>query len=161
MAIRDVLALFSGAYSSGALTGQTVTGTDTSVVSTNSYDTRGGSSQTVDLGKGEPLEVPVNVVTAASGGTSVEFQFISADDTALTTNVTVLSSSGAIPVANLTAGKQVVIAVAPVDPRTLRRYVGVRYVLVGAVAAGAYSAGFGHQEPDIPQPSWTSGFSVS
>lgn len=160
MAIRDVLALFSGAYSAGALTGQTATGTDTSVVSTNSYDTRGGGSQTVDLGKGEPLEVSVNVLTSASGGTSVEVQVVSADDTALTTNVTPLVSSGAIPVASVVAGKQINLTIPPVDPRTLRRYIGLRYVFVGAVAAGAYSAGFAHEDGDIPQPLWNSGFTV-
>ena len=36
--ITDVLTQFSGGYASGVATGQTVTGTDTTVLSTNTYD---------------------------------------------------------------------------------------------------------------------------
>lgn len=163
MALIDNFAIFSGAISSaGVISGQTVTGTDTSVVSTNSYDTQGGSpsAQNIDLGKGADLDIVARVMTAFSGGTSVEFQYVSADDAALTTNVTVLGSSGAIVIASLPLGTQVVVEANPAQPRTIRRFVGVRYVLVGAVAAGAVFTSLQDEHGDMPQPSYNSGFAV-
>jgi hypothetical protein len=165
MAILDALALFSGSISNGAVTGQTVTGTDTSVVS-NSYDTQAGltintGGQSVDLGKGEEMDVEIDVTTAFAGGTSVEFQFVSADDGALSTNLTVLGSTGAIPTASVPAGTRITLDVPRCDPRTLRRYVGVRYVLVGAMSAGAVSAGLTANAGDLPQPSFKSGYTVN
>jgi hypothetical protein len=164
MAIMDSAAVFSGAVSAaGVLTPQTVTGTDTSVLGTNVYDTTGGSptGQNVDLGKGEEIDVVAQVLTAASGGTSVEIQVVSADNAALTTNLTVLGSSGAIPVASLTAGAQVMIDLPKANPRTVRRYVGIRYVTVGAVAAGAYFTSLQKVSGDLPQPAYASGFTIS
>jgi hypothetical protein len=133
--IIDNNLILSGAISAaGVVTGQTVTGTNTSVLSTNTIDL--GSAR--DIGKGEPLEVAIEVITAASGGTSVQFQLIQADDAALTTNVQVIVQTDAIAVATLTAGKQIPLHVDRVDPYPARRYLGVRYALVGTVAAGAY-----------------------
>lgn len=168
MAILDAFALFSGALSAaGALTGQTVTGTNTSVVSTNSYDTQAGlvintGGQSIDLGKGQNFEIEANVVTAFAGLTSLEIQFVSADDDALTTNVTVLGSSGAIPLASLGAGARVAIDV-PKAPSNyaIRRYVGLRYVIVGIGSAGAVVAGFTPVSGELPQPSFKSGFAVN
>lgn len=136
--ILDNNLVFSGSITQGAsgttFTGQTVTGTNTSVLSTNTLDL--GSAR--DIGKGEPLEVVVEVTTAASGGTSVQFQLIQADDAALTTNVQVLVQTDAIAVATLVAGTQVPLHVDRVDPYPARRFLGIRYQLVGIVAAGAY-----------------------
>jgi hypothetical protein len=166
MAILDALALFSGTIANGVITGQTVTGTDTSVIGTNSYDTQGGltlntGGQNVDLGKGQTFDTEFDVLTSFAGGTSVEFQFISGDNAALTTNTTVLGSTGAIPTASVPAGTRITLDVPRCDPRTLRRYVGVRYVLVGAMSAGAVSAGFTPVAGDLPQPSFKSGYTVN
>lgn len=162
MAVLDAYTLLSGSISAAnVLTGQTVTGTDTSVVSTNSYDTRGGLSQSVDLGLGTDLDILIRILTAWSGGTSVECQYISADDDALTTNVTVLASSGARPVAELTAGQLITLPMPPKGNRTLRRYVGVRYVTVGAVAAGAVAAFIGLDADTVPGVYPTSGFTIA
>ena len=87
--IIDNNAIFSGSITNAAgssgtvVAGQTVTGTNTSVLSTNTYDL--GVAR--DIGKGEALELAIEVITAASGGTSVQFQLIQADDAALTSNV--------------------------------------------------------------------------
>lgn len=164
MAIIDALTLFSGTLSGGVITGQTVTGTNTSVVSTNSYDTQGGltlntGGQSVDLGKGQPFDVQFNVTTAFEGLTTLELQYISADDAALTSNVTVLGSSGPIALANLTAGKQHNLKVPKADPRSVRRYVGTRYVIVGAGTAGAISAVVPVDAGD-PQSGFKSGFNI-
>lgn len=166
MAIIDAFTLFSGTLSNGVITGQTVTGTNTSVVSTNSIDTQAGltlntGGQSVDLGKGQEFDLQFNVTTAFAGLTSLELQYVSADDAALTTNVTVLGSSGAILLADLGAGKQHNLAVPKADPRTVRRYVGCRYVIVGAGSAGAIAAGFTTISGDLPQPAFKSGFAIS
>jgi hypothetical protein len=164
MAILDSFGTFSGTVSAaGVIAGQTVTGTDTSVLSTNTYDTAGGTSgaQAVDLGKGQPFDLDFFVLTAFAGLTTLEIQFVSADNAALSTNLTVIASSGAIALASLTAGKKVTLDVGKADPRTIRRYVGVRYVIVGAGSAGAIFGAFTAGSADLPQPAYTSGFSIS
>ena len=159
--IIDNNAIFSGSITNAAgssgtvVAGQTVTGTNTSVLSTNTYDL--GVAR--DIGKGEALELAIEVITAASGGTSVQFQLIQADDAALTSNVQVINQTDAIAVATLTAGKQVSLHVDRVDPLSAKRYLGIRYVLVGAVAAGAYFGAFVKSIAD-PQVNYPGGFAV-
>ena len=159
--ILDNNAIFSGTVTNTAgsagtvVAGQTVTGTDTSVLSTNTYDL--GVAR--DIGKGEPLELVIETTVAASGGTSVQFQLIQADDAALTSNVQVIVQTGATPVATLTLGKQISLHVDRVDPLSAKRYLGVRYVTVGAVSAGAYFAAFVKSIAD-PQVNYPNGFAV-
>lgn len=146
---------------SGALTGnpaaspQTVTGTNTSVISTNAIDLL----QNRDIGEGQDIYGRVQLVAAASGGTSVEFQAIYSDDAASTTNVTVAGSSGAIPVASLTAGSRFAFLVNPRLRSVGQRYLAIRYVLVGAVTAGTYVADIGIEVQD-GQKFYPSGFAV-
>lgn len=163
MAILDDALRLSGSWAGGTWTAQNVFASGASVVSTNVVDTTGGTgaAQSVDLGKGEPLYLEIDVITAFSGGTSAEFQFCSADNTALSTNLTVICSSGAIPIASLTAGKKIYVPIPPVEPRTLRRYVGMNVVNVGANAAGAVLANIVHGKPAGAQFSPTSGFTVN
>ena len=153
--IIDNNLILSGSISAGVVSGQTVAGTNTSVLSTNTVDL--GIAR--DIGKGAPLEVAVEVTTAASGGTSVQFQLIEADDAALTTNVQVIVQTDAIAVATLTAGTQVPLHYDRADPYVARRYVGLRYQLVGAVAAGAYFAAIVKDLAD-KQVNYASGFAV-
>lgn len=164
MAIMDNLAVFSGAVSAaGAISGQSVTGANTTVTGSNVYDTQGGSptGQNIDLGKGEKIETVFDVLVAFAGATSVEFQFVNADDTALSTNATVLSSTGAIPIASLVAGAQIPMNVPVADPRTVRRYVGVKYVIVGTITGTpTVFASVQHRHGDIPQQSLKSGFAI-
>ena len=163
MAVIDAFNVFSGGFSAaGATTYQTVTGAS-AVVSANSFDTTGASptGQNIDLGKGEEMDIVAQVGTAFAGLTALEVQFISADDAALTTNVTVLGSTGAVPVANLGAGQQVVLATPVADPRTVRRYDGLRYVPTGTGTAGTVFAAFQRRHGDVPQPAYKSGFTIA
>lgn len=156
MAIIDAFTVFSGSTSAaGVISGQTVTGTNTSVLSTNTYDL--GVAR--DIGKGMPLNVIFETIVAASGGTSVQFQVITADDAALSSNVEVINQTDAIPVATLTAGTQIPLVIDRIDPLPAKRYIGLRYVLVGAVAAGSYFAGIVVNVPD-KQTNYASGFVV-
>lgn len=148
--------LLSGAVSAaGALSAQTATGTDTTALSTNTVDLL----QARDMGEGEDLYGRFQVLTAASGGTSVEFQIIAADAANLTGNVAVLGTTGAIAVASLTAGARFACEVNPRIASKGQRYVGGRYVFVGAVSAGAYVADLGIEIQD-GQKMYPGGFAV-
>ena len=120
---------------------QAVTAT---AVSTNAIDT-GSSSVVRNIGWGEEMRMVVqtNVTALAAGAATVVFEIIQADDAALTTNVTSLMSSAAIPKASLVQG-----GVPPMDfvlPATTQRYVGVRYtVATGPLTAGTFTAGLIH-----------------
>jgi hypothetical protein len=111
----------------------------------------------------EGTEYPVLHVaigTAVTGGTSVEIQAIVADDASLSTNVTVVGSSGAIPVASLTAGARFAVEMNPRIGSKGQRYLGARFVNVGANSAGSAMAHFGLDIQD-GQKFYPSGFSVS
>lgn len=146
----------SGAISSaGAVTYQNIYASGASVLSTNTIDL--GTAR--DIGAGEDVMLRVEIGTAVSGGTSLEIQAISADDAGLTSNVTVLGTTGAIAVASLTAGSRWVV-----DPRPLigskgQRYLGARFVNVGANSAGTAFADFGVDYQD-GQKFYPSGFSI-
>lgn len=147
---------------SGTLSGTTWTGqsiaTSGSVLSTDTIDL----SQARDLGAGEVYPIlHASIGTAVAGGTSTEIQAITADDAALTTNVTVIGSSGAILTAALTAGARFAVVLNPtLNGRTVRRYLGARYVIVGTNSAGTIISHFGLDEQD-GQRFYASGFSVS
>jgi hypothetical protein len=162
--ILDNNLLVSGSYSAaGVLTGQTVTGTNTSVVSTNSVDLAPlalGGNQAADLGQGEKFALEVSVITAPTVGTSVKFQIIVADDAALTTNVEVVNSSDDIPIANLPAGTIVPVGMDRLAPLPAKRYLGARYVLVGAIATQVLSAAFVKDIADVKNILFKSGFAV-
>ena len=159
--ILDNNAILSGSVANTAgaagtvIAGQTVTGAGTSVLSTNTYDL--GVAR--DIGKGESLDVAIEVTTAVVGGTSVQFQIIQADDAALSVNVQVIVQTDAIPIASLVLGAQIPVHVDRVDPYPARRYLGVRYVQVGTVTAGAYFAAIVKSIAD-KQVNYANGFAV-
>ena len=92
-----------------------------------------------DVGQGEPLDLLVQVVTAAAGGTSVVAAVIQADDAALSSNVEVLAQSGVIALASLVAGYQFKVPFIPNG--VTKRYLGVRYTTVGTFTAGQVTSG--------------------
>lgn len=151
----DAALALSGSITGNTVTGQTATGTDTSVLSTNTVDL----SIARDLGEGADLFGRFEVTTAASGGTSVEMQVIAADAANLTGNVTVIGTTGAIAVASLTAGARFACAINPRLASKGQRYLGLRYVTVGAVSAGAYYGDIGAEIQD-GQKFYGSGFAV-
>jgi hypothetical protein len=155
--IQDARLLVSGSISSSdnSITGQTVTGTDTTVLSTNTVDL----SVNRDIGEGHDVHARIQVATAASGGTSVEVQVVTADNAALSTNLTVIGSTGAIPVASAAAGARFALQINPRIASKGQRYLGLRYVLVGAVSAGAYVGDFGVGIQD-GQKFYPSGFAI-
>lgn len=161
--ITDAFTIFSGAVSSaGALSGQAITGA-ANVVSTNSIDTGPrslGNNQPVDIGAGTELDFCISVLVAPADPTSIEFQIIQADDGALTSNVQVLDSTGAIPIASLPVGTNVFMTPAS-NVRASKRYVGIRYVVAGTnTNAGTYFAALVANRHDKPT-FYRGGFAVS
>ncbi len=113
---------------------QTVTGTDTTVYSTDVIDLVSASR---DLGRGEVLRAYVNVETAYAGGTSIVAELIEHATSTGSSSPTVLATGPVTTVANAIAGA---VLLDVVVPRTSKRYISFRYTTVGAVSAGAVSA---------------------
>lgn len=76
---------------------------------------------------------------AFAGGTSLQIQVVSADDAALTTNVVVHVQTQPLAPAALSQGALPLATRLP--PQKIRRYLGLRYVVVGTMTAGAITAG--------------------
>ena len=162
--ILDNFYTLSGAVSAaGVLTGQSVTGTNTSVLSTNTVDlgplTIGGN-QVGDLGNGEPMELAFSILAAPTVGTSVQFQLIQADDTALSSNVQVIVQTDAIPIASLPVNTIVPLHWDRAAPYAPKRYIGARYVLVGAIATTSVFAALVKSIQDSKNIFFKSGFAV-
>jgi hypothetical protein len=152
--IVDNNLLVSGSISGNTVTGQTVTGTGP-VLSTNTIDLM----QARDVGEGEDLFIRSEVVTAVAGATSIEVQAITADDAALSANVTVVGTTGAIPAASLTAGARFAAKMNPRIGSKGQRYLGARYVITGTGTAGAFVTDFGLETQD-GQKFYPAGFAV-
>lgn len=141
----DALLCVAGSITGNTVTGQAVNGNGTTVVSGSSIDL--GVAR--DVGEGKPLYARIQVTTSFAGGTSGEFQIITADDAALTTNVTVLGTTGAVAVASLAAGARLAAVVSPRLLSNARRYLGIQCVNVGNNTAGSVFADFGIELQDF------------
>lgn len=163
--ILDALLLLSGSISSttGALTGQAVNAAGT-FLSTNTIDLASlalGNNQVQDYGQGEELNLAFSILTAPTVGTSVQFQLVQADDAALTVNLQVINSTDAIPIANLPAGALVNLGYDSAAPLAPRRYIGARYINVGAIATFAVACAIVNDIQSLKNILYRSGFSVS
>lgn len=140
-------------YNLRVATDQAVT---TTAVSASSIDL----SQARDIGEGDDLFANFAVTTALSGGTSVKFEVIIADDAALTSNVVVVGSSDAVVTASLVAGYNTAVRVNPAIASLGKRYLGVRFTVVGTYSAGKITADFVSDIQD-GKKFYASGFSVT
>lgn len=113
-------------------------------ISTNVYDVlamqKGGGANIspngrVDLGNDiNSAWLIVSVNTAFAGGTSLAVTLETADDAGLTTNATVIATSGTVVLAGLTKGTSLIAVQLPAV--LLRRYIGMRYTVVGTMSGG-------------------------
>ena len=133
---------------------QSIVGTG-NIISTNTIDL----SQNRDMGEGNELVARFQIGTAVVGGTSVEMQVITADDPNLTVGVTVIETSGAVPVAQLAAGRRFVQAISPRIGSNGQRYLGARFVVAGTTTAGTITADVGLDYQGSARP-YPSGFTV-
>ena len=122
--ITDVLLTVSGANNPGtAISGQAITAT---AVSTNTIDL--GTAR--DIGEGENLYMVFTVVEAFNTLTSLTMNVITDDNAALSSG-TVIASTGAVVLANLTAGKQYVVRLPAQIASLGERYLGASYTVTG------------------------------
>ena len=94
-----------------------------------------------DMGRGghPQMEVVVTEQVASAGASTTQFQLVTADDAALSTNLTVINETPAIPKATLVPGYRARLAI---PPGITQRYLGVRYVIGTATqTAGKVTAG--------------------
>lgn len=160
----DANTALAGSLGPSGLVGQTVTGSST-VLSTNAIDLAGGTVNGVvtstnrDLGQGgEELCARASVVTAFTGLTALTINIIQADDSALSTNVTVIGSSGPIPVASLTAGARFQILL---QPRLGAGKLGQRYLGAQMVPSGTGTAGALYVDLGPPPADWKGAVGVA
>lgn len=139
--IIDALLQFSGTVVGNTITPQSIVGSGT-ITSTNVVDLAGvGVGNTArDLGQGEELNIEIGIGTAVAGATSVAFNLVMADDAAITANVQIVVSTGAIAIANLTAGALIALHVDRALPLPARRYMALQYVIVGTTTTGTVTA---------------------
>lgn len=135
----------AGTATSPTLTGQAVTAT---AVSTDKIDL----TVARDIGEGESLKLRALITASFNTLTSLTIEAIVADDAALSTNVTVVGSTGAIPLAQLLIGERFNIELNPRlagTARLGRRYLGARYTVIGTnPTLGAVFAEFGTATQD-------------
>lgn len=155
--LNDAILELSGSRLGGTVAGQDFTGQAAGTVnSTNVYDAKAQG----DIGEGEDVLARLLVLTAFAGATSVEAELIGADSADLATNPVSLGSTGAVAIADLTAGKQLIIDPNPTIGSLGKRYYGIKYTFVGANAtAGAIFADLGLEIQDGLK-NYPSGFSI-
>lgn len=161
--ILDAFSFLSGTISAaGVIAGQAANGAG-SILGTNTMDLGPlslGGNQVGDTGAGEDLSIVFSVLTAPTVGTTVQFQLIQADDAALSVNVQVINQSDAFPIASLPAGTLVPLGVDPAAPYTPKRYIGVRYVNVGAIATFSVTAALAKDPQGLKNILYKSGFAI-
>ena len=109
-----------------------------SAVSTHTIDL----TQARDPGPGDSLELVIRVNTALTGGTSVQFAYVTSASADLS-SPNVIAQTPAIPAASLTAGSEwlrVQVPALSLDAQR-QRYLGVQYTVAGTFAAGTVTAG--------------------
>ena len=131
--ITDVLLTVSGANNPGsAISGQAITAT---AVSTNTIDL--GTAR--DIGEGENLYMVFTVIEAFNTLTSLTMNVITDDNAALSSG-TVIGSTGAVVLANLTAGKQYVVRLPAQIASLGERYLGAQYTTASSPTTGTILA---------------------
>ena len=134
--IHDALTMVSGSINAlNVITGQTVTGAS-AVISTNTMDLL----QQRDIGEGKDVFMLFQPSVTFTGVSALEMQVITADDAALTTNVNVLDTTGAVPVAQLAAGTRHYAEISARLNSKGQRFLGARYIPTGTGTAGALIA---------------------
>lgn len=101
----------------------------------------GPEKQRVALGNNAFFEAFLAEDVTSGGAGTLQIQFVSADDAALTTNVVVLAQSAVLALADLKKGKRLLVTGLPWEPQNIGPYLGVRAVVgTAAITAGKLNA---------------------
>lgn len=92
-----------------------------------------------DLGRGEKIQLHIQVVEDFVGGNSVQVQLITADNEDLDENPVTLATTEAVPVAQLKAGYTFTIESIPIG--ATKQFLGLNYVVDGSPTQGKIDAG--------------------
>jgi hypothetical protein len=161
--IFDALLLLAGSYPNGSPpAGQAANGAG-NILSTNTLDLASlglGGNQSAGLDS-PALQVAFEITSAPTGGTSVQYQVIQADDAALSVNVQVLCQTDAIPIASLPAGTLFSLNPGSASMYAKKRYFGTRVVNVGAIATHAYVAAIVVDQQQLKDTLGKTGFAIS
>jgi hypothetical protein len=125
----DTICEFSDGQDLSSLNGSSVLSTD--VINLGDAD--------LDIGAGTPVFLNIKIGTAIATATSVQFQLY-AHTTATVNSGTAVWDSGAIVIANLTAGTEVANFSLPVNVDDAGQFIGLYYTAVGNVTAGTVDA---------------------
>lgn len=108
------------------------------ILSTNAIDLASAR----DIGIGDNLELFIRVTAALTGGTSVQFAYVTSANADLS-SPNVIVQTPPVPAASLTAGSEWLRVQVPAlsDTASRQRYVGVQYTVNGTFAAGTVTAG--------------------
>ncbi|KQR90203.1 hypothetical protein ASG35_03050 [Burkholderia sp. Leaf177] len=130
----------------------------TSANSTNVIDNLGNQVLPTAM-VAQPIGVFARVLQAFAGGTSLQIAVVSADDAALTTNVVTHFQTTAIATVALAAGSLALGVHVP--PQKLRKYLGLKYTVVGTMTSGSILAGLAEDIDTVMKPTdFGSGYAV-
>jgi len=113
---------------------QSVIGNGVTIESADSIDLLSANR---NPGRGGSMRMVSNVVTSLAGGTSIQAQLIQSASGNLD-SPTVIASGPVVTVANAVAGAELFDQRLP---DTTQRYIGMQYVVIGNVTAGAVTSG--------------------
>ena len=163
--IIDALLQFSGSIVGNTVTGQSLVGAGGAYTSTNVIDLAGvGTGVTGrDIGMGEDTEIVVEVTQAFAGGTSMQVQLVTADDAAISVNVTPIMISPTALEAALVVGAKLYLQVdRAAFANVARRYLALQYITVGTATTGAVVAAIVKNVQDSGNNTiFPSGFAIS
>ena len=132
----------------------TVTAVSASSVDLSSAQSAGHQGAVVganphSIGTGYPIYMAVDVTTTATAGGAAltTFEIITATDALLTASIETIGISDAYAVADLTAGRRIIIVAMNPDPGNdqghNQRFLGARFtVATGPLTAGNFTVGF-------------------
>lgn len=157
MILDNYLVVSGTVPATGVLTGQAARPVAaTPVVSTDTIDLQ----NIRDIGEGQDLYMVFTIVAAYTDLTSLTMEVIGATNTALTTGVVSLGSSGAVALASLTANATFAVRINPALYSTGTRYIGARYTTVGTTPAAGTVCAYIVTDIQDGRKFYASGFAV-
>jgi hypothetical protein len=157
MIIENNSVLSGTVPATGSVTGQAaLPASGTPVLSTNTINL----SNIRDIGEGEDMYMVFTVVAAYNNLTSLQFEVIGSTATDLSTGVVPIGSSGAVPLASLTANATFYVRINPQNASKGTQYLGARYTTVGTTPTTGSVCAYITKDIQDGRKYYPSGFSI-